>query len=76
MWPNNIVACRASENNNPTRFLHDTSVYNYYVVVSKSNNEIVFALSEPQTGMPRSYLGCIATAGRELLWVNDTEPLP
>ena len=75
LWPE-IVATRASENDNPKRFLHDSSVYNVYVLVSRTDTELVFEFAEPQTNMPASYLGCIADAQRTALWVNQSRPLP
>lgn len=75
-WPQTIKAYRASNNNNPTQNIGSTLDYNYFIVISRTNTEIVFEWINGHGDTQPGYLGCICDADDNVLWVNNSKPLP
>lgn len=75
-WPQTIKAYRAGNNDNPTQYIGSTIDYTYFVVVSRTDTEIVFQWINAHANTSPGYLGCICDADNNVLWVNNTKPLP
>lgn len=67
---------RGQNNNQPTANVGSAEAYNQYIVEARSDELLVFAYGESHAGMSASYLGAITDADNNILWVNETRPLP
>lgn len=76
--PDDAIGILATNNNNPLqrRYTH-TAGYDRYLIVSKSEGEIVLSDGGIYDLGDDTYLGgIISPDGAEVYWVNESKPLP
>lgn len=50
--------------------------YNRFVLISKTDTEIILEHEKKHNYLIQSYLGTITNSSGAILWVNKTEPMP
>lgn len=75
--PEGAIAVMSNRNENPTRYVGEVSNPNDVPISSIEGNVVVFEQPSSHQHNSPCYLGCIITADRsQVLWVNNTRPLP
>ena len=74
--PNNIEGVLSEINEAPTEYAEALPAWVVCTLVSKTDTLMVFSNGNRDGALDR-YMGCIIQSEtREILWVNDTKPLP
>lgn len=82
MWPQNIVGWISNRNDIPTRFAGGTAGAYLVHPIERGANYVVFESTEAHDYADLSdsddfYLGFVKDLStQEILWINDTRPLP
>lgn len=77
--PTDAVGLFAYENTMPLAYINAPSGNSEYIftIVNKSDSEMVMKCENGTAHSVDNYLGGIVTADRqEVIWVNETQPLP
>ena len=75
--PSNIVGVRSNDNNDPLVQRYSTADTQVYHVESKTDNELVLALSVVSMPQAPAYFGALLSNDRSTIyWLNETQPLP
>lgn len=73
----NLLGVFSSDNNDPMMHLLDHTAINSYLVIERSDTELVFGRRSSQaTSEPTYFGGICAPDGSEIYWQNDSKPLP
>lgn len=76
LWPNSVIGWRSTDNANPLEKVGMAGQYNRFYVISRSNTYIEFGYLEDHYSVQQMYLGCITDMALNILWRNDSKPLP
>lgn len=75
--PVGIMATPSRENDNPLMYLKTTSPGAFMDLTERSDTRLVFSAPESYNHTVELYLGCICSAGRDVIYfVNSSNPLP
>lgn len=74
--PEVIRGWGATTNSNPAGLVGENDPHYLYHVVSRTATEIVMELAAETSFSAPGYFGAITNAENEVLWVNETAPLP
>lgn len=71
-----IVATLSSHNGQPLEHLNDEGDAYVLNLVEKTDTEMTFTSTFSQRYTNYQYVGAIATQEREVIWENETQPIP
>ena len=75
--PSNAVGVLAISNNHPLEFKNTTVPYQMYTIVVESDTYMECIPKQREAHGQPVYLGAILSEDRtEVIWVNETQPLP
>lgn len=75
--PGDSLGVLATANDDPLHYKNTSTATYLFDVVQKNNTHVRFGLREPHAFPAPKYIGGIVSSDRsEVLWVNETAPLP
>lgn len=77
MLPDDVIGVLASDNDRPTQYINSTNL-RYFIDVVEEKSETMLSITQqaPHESTNMYYLGCLVDGQKNILWINETRPLP